>query len=60
MVVVYKIRKRRNKMGLTIKQLLRWVLDYFFAFMVYITFVQPALDSLKDLLNAKFKNITKH
>ncbi len=47
-------------MGLTIKQLLRWVLDYFFAFMVYITFVQPALDSLKDLLNAKFKNITKH
>ena len=47
-------------MGLTIKQLLRWVLDYFSLFMVYITFVQPALDSLKDLLNAKFKNITKH
>lgn len=40
-------------MGLTIKQLLRWVLDYFFAFMVFITFIQPALNFLKDLLKPK-------
>lgn len=40
-------------MELTIKQLLRWVLDYFFGFMVYITFVRPALNSLKDLFKPK-------